>query len=622
MMVDGNRDGKMSFTDPAIHEKDDTAAEKPYQFWLNNDHDIFHTVDGSDNEYDDASDGVKDSTYTSIYTMRDLEDFTRLRITFKGITDLIKNTEYSCFLEWRAMDGAQTVPPSDGAPEINVYQERQPDVRPLYLEDETVASNQRGSSGGISYDTWIGGTKPGQPMDLFGMRPSLRTALSESTPIVNLLFCGKAAGRGQLILTIKKGGQLIGQYPPVYIELLDIKDMYERWTVGDGAGTDPEGLAQLTTRAQPSGYAPQGHSRPFAYSASDPEEKKYILYVHGWNMKPEEKDQFAETAYKRLFWQGYKGRFGVFAWPTTYGFGALLTDDKKWKNGVNGIYSAVSDPTNYDRGEWSAWRSALGLERQLIRLSRDYPGQVYLLAHSMGNVVAGEALRMVAQGNRGALVNTYVASQGALPAHCYQGNLSAPLEAQIPAEVLVRMFDGGYPQTPNVYGDWLASNAAGVGRRVNFYNVNDYALWQDVWQLNQYLKPDHSDTPDLDWTYRYVGSPAAAPVEDGFRKDYYNPQNPGQDLHLHLGDATTVRDRFEIMSFAAESRSKALGSVPGVTTIDSNVDIQSFWPPDPDNDARPYSRHKWHSAQFRSTNMRQKDYWKRLLGPEGFDIIP
>ena len=52
-------------------------------------------------------------------------------------------------------------------------------------------------------------------------------------------------------------------------------------------------------------------------------------------MRPEEKDQFAETAYKRLFWQGYRGRFGVFEWPTTYGFGALLADDRKWKNGVN-----------------------------------------------------------------------------------------------------------------------------------------------------------------------------------------------------------------------------------------------------------------------------------------------
>ena len=33
-----------------------------------------------------------------------------------------------------------------------------------------------------------------------------------------------------------------------------------------------------------------------------------------------EKDRFAETAFKRLYWQGYQGRFGEFRWPTSYGF--------------------------------------------------------------------------------------------------------------------------------------------------------------------------------------------------------------------------------------------------------------------------------------------------------------
>ena len=38
-MVDGNRDGEMSFSDPDIHDADGTTAEKPYRFWLNNDMD-------------------------------------------------------------------------------------------------------------------------------------------------------------------------------------------------------------------------------------------------------------------------------------------------------------------------------------------------------------------------------------------------------------------------------------------------------------------------------------------------------------------------------------------------------------------------------------------------------
>ena len=37
-------------------------------------------------------------------------------------------------------------------------------------------------------------------------------------------------------------------------------------------------------------------------------------------MESWEKDRFAESAFKRLYWQGYQGRFGVFRWPTDYGF--------------------------------------------------------------------------------------------------------------------------------------------------------------------------------------------------------------------------------------------------------------------------------------------------------------
>jgi hypothetical protein len=617
LMVDGNRDGEMSFDDPIIHADDVTTEDKPYRFWLNNDHDDFHTVDGDDSEYDDINDGSKDCDYTTIATMRDLEDFSRLRINLKGVTDLIKDPQTTASLEWRSISGDKIVPASDGVPEIIVYQERESSVRPLYLEDEAAALHQRDTP----FDTWIGGVRAGQFMDLFRLRPTLRNSLSEQNPYLNLLFCGKTAGRGQLILVAKKGSSVVFESSPVYIELLDIKDMYERWTVGDEPTSGPEVLAQLAQRSVPNGYAATNHGRPFAYKPDDPEDPKYVLYVHGWNMLPSDKDQFAETAYKRMFWQGFKGRFGAFQWPTTYGFGALLSDDTRWKNGVNGIYSATTDPTNYDRGEWNAWQSAIALKRLLIRISHDYPGQTFMFAHSMGNVVAGEALRLAGVEGRTSLINTYVATQAAVPVHCYAGGQKAPLDAQVPAEWLLRMFDGGYPQTPNVYLDWFASTASSATRLINFYNINDYALWTDVWQLNQYFKPDRLDPGKQPWTYRYAGDFAAIPVQDEFRKDYFDPRDPAHDLQLRLGDSIDVRDRYEIMAFAAESRSKALGATNNVSTLTDNVNLQTIWPADVESPARPYASHKWHSAEFRSTNMRQQGYWKTLLGERGFNII-
>jgi hypothetical protein len=619
LMVDGNRDGQMSFTDPDVHDADGTSADKPYRFWLNNDHDIYHVVDGNDNDWDDASDGGNDSSYTSIYTTRDLEDFTRLRVTFKGLTDLVKNPENTIYLEWRSMKGEQPLPASDGVPEINVYQERQADIRPLYVEDDTAAMHQLETP----FDSWIGGVRADQPMDLFAIRPALRAGLSEAAPTLNLLFCGKGAGRGQLTVTIKKGNQVVGQLPPVFLELLDIKDMYERWSVGDANGGEPEVLAQLSRRAMPTGYISATHSRPFAFSRDDPEEQNYILYVHGWNVKPEEKDQFAETAYKRLFWQGYKGRFGTFQWPTTNAFGAYLADDTAFKNWIDGAIAATTDPTNYDRGEWAAWRSGLGLKRLLLRLNHTYPGQIYMFAHSMGNIVAAEALRMAAEEHLGVVVNTYVASQAAVPVHCYDGTRGDDLVAIAPVSGTTLPTGGFlYPETPNIYKDWSRGNGGAASQRVNFFNTNDYALWNDCWQLNQYLKPDQPDDPDQQFTYQYTGTNYSL-IENKFAKLNGTSITTG----LNLGTPTGVQDRYEIMAFAAESRSKALGGENDVVLEKAPVDLQTIWSVDAPDDGpkgssgQNYGAHKWHSAEFRSTNMRQRGYWRAILDQRGFGIL-
>ncbi|MES2568587.1 MAG: alpha/beta hydrolase, partial [Verrucomicrobiota bacterium] len=620
MMVDGNRDGKMSFFDRVIHHDDAVTKEKPYRFWLNNDHDIHHIVDGTDHEWDDASDNIPDSSSNVIFTPRDLEDYSRIRINFKGFTALAKDPTASVWIEWRAMDGSLKFAEEEGTPEIKFYQEKRPDMTPLYLEDEVAANEQLEAP----YNSSIGSAIPGIPLQLFAKKSQLLEGFSEEAPVVNLLFCGITAGRGQLTLTIKRKNKVVVEFPPLYLELLDIKDMYERWSAGEDPKVAPRELSVRSLTGLPSGYKQAGHQRPFTYNSKDREEKKYILFVHGWNMTQADKDYFADTAYKRLFWQGYKGRFGSFEWPTTFGFGALLPDDTKFKNGVNGYYSVFSDPTCFDRGEFNAWRSSLALKRTFRVLNHHYPGNVNVLAHSMGNVVVGEALRCAAQEGLRKIVRSYVATQAAIPAHCYNGAVNAPLSAIVPAKILVKMLDGGFPETPNVYLNWLGANARAVGERVNFYNQNDYSLAQDIWHLNQYLKPDHYVRTDIDrnytstFDYRYKGDVTLAPLDNGFKK--YST-GTHRFFDRYLGNAVDVKDRYEIMAFAAEARSKPLGSIPAINGFRS-VNLQSLkiWPADTEQLKKPHSAHKWHSAQFRSTNMRQKGYWKTLLGEDGFKI--
>src|SRR5208283_520353 len=95
----------------------------------------------------------------------------------------------------------------------------------------------------------------------------------------------------------------------------------------------------------------------------------YILYVHGWNMETWEKDRFAESAFKRRYWQGYQGRFGIFRWPTTFHV----------PTGNRALDTAALIPI-YDPGEYNAWRSADGLLNLLTTFNATYGNNVYVLA--------------------------------------------------------------------------------------------------------------------------------------------------------------------------------------------------------------------------------------------------
>jgi hypothetical protein len=506
--------------------------------------------------------------------MRDLEDFARLRINLTGVTELIKNPAITVTLEWRSTFGGKIIPATDGAPEIVIYQEKEPDVRPLYLEDETVALRQRSTP----FDTWIGGVRAGQSMDLFGLRPGLRNSLSQQSPYVSLLFCGKTAGKGQLVLVAKKGGVAIFELPPVYIELLDVKDMYERWTVGDVPNGNSSILSPVDYR-----YWPENNATLMAFSSgrefSPPsdETKDYVLWIHGWNMSPFDKDSYGDTAFKRLFWQGFKGRFGAFRWPTYY-----FTGD-------------VPPAHHFDASEHRAWSSALGLVALLDRLNNSqFVDNVRMMAHSMGNVVASEALRRAKSGR---IVHTYVASQAAVSAHCYDSR--AP-------EMHFELALG--PVTPNVFAyywreglttqphEWEMEGSASyfaatymqgkAGRYFNYYNEEDWALTWPRWQLDQQTKPD------ADYGYEHGGI--------GTSRGFWRDRGFGATW------LTFPFDRHEVFAWAAESRSYALGSqwVSGV--VERNLDLK----------APPFgygAAHKFHSGQFRGTNMKRRHYWEKLL---------
>lgn len=579
-MVDADRDGIMSFATP---EKDRTTAERPFTFWCNNDYDKADTVDGNDWEEDDYP-GDHDRNNDVIEYRRDLEDFTRLWISFKGITELVKRSDVQVRLEWRPTTGYSWTS-ADGDPRIRVFKAVEQNGGRHYLDDPNVAWLQLDSTedpnGHTNFSKGIGtGGGLVTRTAALVLPNTLFADLTESAPNKYLLFEGVSAGKGQLIVSLYRNNQKLAEYPPVYLELKDVKAMYQRWSIGDVAVGNNGPLSALDYTQWPQTIATLDTSVPFV--APPGETSDYVLWVHGWNMSPFDKDAYANTAFKRLFLQGFKGRFATFRWPTFY-------------------YTGSAPPVHhYDASEQRAWASSQGLLTLLNDLNGgSFGGKVRIMAHSMGNVVVGEALRKAAEGQM--LVHTYVASQAALPAHCYDST-----------QPLMPFIIGTGPSTPNVYAFYWQAGAASqphewqqegrpsymdvtymsgkAGRYYNYYNDVDYAFNGDHWQLDQMSKPD------TDYGYEYNGT--------GTNRGFWHDTEGARTWLTFPGNV------HEIFSWAAEAQSYALGSqwIGGAVTASGGANRHLR--DQPFNFDRA---HRYHSGQFRSTNMQRYVYWAQLL---------
>jgi hypothetical protein len=302
---------------------------------------------------------------------------------------------------------------------------------------------------------------------------------------------------------------------------------------------------------------------------------------------------------------------------------------------------------DFDQSEYTAWQSGDVLAGLLHNLNQEYPGKVYVFAHSHGNLVVGEALKqLAATGNQ--TVNTYVASQAAVAGQAYDGNLtgSLPLDFQLQS---INTYLGTLgitaslslgPATPNIFDNVLATGGGSppVGTRVNFYNVNDYGMSQFIWQMNVMLRPDGPPIKNTQVTitlsggmtaespYGYAGDITQAATDAGFFKTEFVPDSgyfggvrPVGTYPLHLSNTMEL---YEIRSFAAEPRSLPLGAVAGsIAGFASSTNLPSLWPTDTFQGGN-YSDHVWHSAEFRFTNAEQKNYWNALMTKFGLPTNP
>jgi hypothetical protein len=570
LALDKNHDGNM---DLSWNGPDATSQGSPFRFWANNNYDRWATnssplwwsllgISYTDDEQDDQKIAFSPAapitptpdcnysnqlangySYRAIPCTRDLEDFARLWVC--GITTNLLAAlpaGSTITLSWGDVGN-----PNSADPTIDIFQAADLDGGIGYLTNETTATIQTN----ILQCPYVGRLGPGGSIQLNTIR------FVNSWAGNHFIWCGVSNGTGGLNLTISDASGNVLVQSTAYIQIVDIKQMYERWTVGDIPTTPPATTPTLVSDDSPAGML------AFQYTWPTDTNTIYILHVHGYNLEPWQKDRFAETEFKRLYWQGYQGRFGLFRWPTTFTPYARAFDDS----------------------ESNAWASAAGLLTLLTNLNAEYPGNVYLTAHSHGAVVAGEALRQATQQGLRQIVNTYVVMQGAVDSHTYDP--TTPTRAV--------SFS-----TPDRYGQYYTNGApcyfngsAGAGTYVNFFNTNDFALATNIWQRDQNMKPDsgYDYSATFDRWYR-LGAVSSIQL--------FFPQNT-----------------YEIFSYCDQAHAYALGAQPNVggsfisLGVTNQVSLPSVWPPD--TSGGNYSAHIWHSAEFRSDYPQRWLFWNEVL---------
>ncbi len=334
LLVDGNRDGRLSFEDEEVREADEVSRYGYYRFWMNDD-------DDSNNE-DHPGSNKKDGDDNVIQSQRDLEDFSRLAISVAGLQEGVMDGTLKIGLKWNQVTGPLK-------PAIKIYRMADASGSDSYLKNVDAATAQTSGEN----RSMLGEIVAGGSEFIFGA--DFWSGVSTDHPQKYVLFEGASEGKGELVVTVYNAeGHSIGQSAGIWLDIKNIKKMYQS-SVNNVFQQPPE------------------------------ETQQAIVFVHGWNMSPEGSRNYAETMFKRLWQRGFKGRFAYFRWNT------------HWSDAYDNVpvigQAAEAYFAKYNSSEYTAWYQGGKLKTFVVeQLPVEYT--INIAAHSMGNIVAGSALAL------------------------------------------------------------------------------------------------------------------------------------------------------------------------------------------------------------------------------------
>ncbi len=138
------------------------------------------------------------------------------------------------------------------------------------------------------------------------------------------------------------------------------------------------------------------------------------IFVHGWRLKYTDFMNWSDTSYKRLWHQGFRGKFYAFRWPT-YSADNTVFRNNSFDNWQDQHAPVPPGCFTYDASEYRAWLCGPALASWVNSLPHPSTKR-NLFAHSMGNVISGAALRA------GMVVENYALCNAAMAAMAYDPN--------------------------------------------------------------------------------------------------------------------------------------------------------------------------------------------------------
>jgi hypothetical protein len=591
LAVDANRDGTITF-DAA----DATSASAPYRFWLNDDDDVkFSSAFWSDRDPEYYPARRPDSGDRVINSPRDCEDLSRLWLDLSGLAASIKSTSSDLYigLKWKTTGGT--------APAIRLFRSADPTGGLGHIKDVMVARIQADKVNSRRYDfclvhadyadlsldpietnpeiDQVASGADSRPADFIFTKGAFGE-VTESQPMARLLFEAVREGKGELVLVVVRktssnSWEKVFEGGSVWLQLENIRRMYVRvhatpaepnfllpWQVSSPPPSpyeessviaEDKALRILDTQLS---YAAGDSTEALAAHPFSPvpgEQAKCVVFVHGIDLNVPTQQGYAQSFFKRLWWEGYRGRFVAFRWSTPLADG-IFNSPFGWGQEGKSVYNS---------GEYRAFKGGTSLRKFVsdLRSSTNpfYVGAeavIGLAAHSQGNIAAGEALR------QGMQVNSYVAMEAAVPLSCYYSSSETlpafPRFSNAETQSRTTASHGGAsPRYPGYFASLGSSAKASYHNEDDFWLVGGTAaagLFETNWIANNAkYKPDLAGTLN-NYRFNFINGP------------YFE------------ASARTLRgvlDAHESMAFVCRSMSLALGAVAPAPMFGSQVNLKT-----------------------------------------------